>query len=295
MKMKQYLKFFALFLAVFVLASCNQQEKQLQEEVATLAEENELLRQEALEKETSINNFFESMAQIRDNLNEIKVKQNLITEETRGQDQVGQDVRKQIESDLEAISKLMEDNQRRLAELNRQLRNSNVKITEFETMVASLTSEIEEKNIEISTLRDNMNELNISNIALAETIETLEEEKMENLQIIEEKTEQLNTAYFTYGTRDELEDKVIIEKSGGVLGIGRTFLVNSEINPEFYTRLNITQVDKLQVPGKNPRLISQHPDGSYSVEMIDEEGSQIIIEDPAQFWSTTRYLVVSID
>ncbi|MEE4177772.1 MAG: hypothetical protein V2I46_09700 [Bacteroides sp.] len=293
--MKKYFKFLVLGLVVLIFASCNQREEQLEQEVATLNEELEQLRQESQEKEENIKTFFDSMAQIRDNLNEIKVKQNLITEETRGQDQVGQDVRKQIESDLEAISKLMEDNKRRLAELNRQLRNSNVKITEFETMVASLTSEIEEKNIEISTLRDNMNELNISNMALAETIETLEEEKMENLQIIEEKTEQLNTAYFTYGTRDELEDKVIIEKSGGILGIGRTFLVNSNINSEYFTRLNITQVDKLQVPGKNPRLISQHPDGSYSVEIIDEEGAQIVIEDPAQFWSTTRYLVVSID
>ena len=282
-------------LAVFVMASCNQREEQLEQEVATLNEELEQLRLESQEKEENIKMFFESMEQIRENLNEIKVKQNLITEETRGQDQVGQDVRKQIESDLEAISNLMEDNRRRLADLNRQLRNSNVKITEFENMVASLTSEIEEKNVEISTLRDNLNELNISNMALAETIEKLEEEKAENLQIIEEKTEQLNTAYFTYGTRDELVDKVIIEKSGGVLGIGRTFLVNSEINPEYFTRLNITQVDKLQVPGKNPRLISQHPDGSYVLEMVDEEGAQIIIEDPAQFWSTTRYLVVSID
>ncbi|MBW6498589.1 MAG: hypothetical protein K0B09_09390 [Bacteroidales bacterium] len=293
--MKQYFKFFALVLAVFVLASCNQQEKQLQQEVAELNAELEQLRQETLEKEENINTFFESMAQIRDNLTEIKVKQNLITEETRGQDQLGQDVRKQIESDLEAISNLMEDNRRRLAELNRQLRNSNVKITEFESMVASLTSEIEEKNIEIAMLRDSMHEMNISNVALAETIERLEEENTEKLQVIEEKTEQLNTAYYTYGTRRDLEEKVIIERSGGVLGIGRTFLVNSNINRDYFTRLNITHVDKLQVPGKNPRLISKHPEGSYVLQSLEEEGSQIIIEDPDQFWSTTRYLVVSID
>jgi septal ring factor EnvC (AmiA/AmiB activator) len=293
--MKQYFKFFALVLAVLIMASCNQQEKQLQQEVATLNEELEQLRQESLEKEENINMFFESMAQIRDNLTEIKVKQNMITEETRGQDQLGQDVRKQIESDLEAISNLMEDNRRRLAELNRQLRNSNVKITEFESMVASLTSEIEEKNIEIAMLRDNMNELNISNVTLAQTIEKLEEENTERLQVIEEKTEQLNTAYFTYGTRRELEDKVIIEKSGGILGIGRTFMVNSNVNREYFTRLNISQVDRLQMPGKNPRLISKHPDGSYVVETSEDEGVQIIIEDPAEFWSTTRYLVVSID
>jgi outer membrane murein-binding lipoprotein Lpp len=83
--MKQYFKFFALVLAVLVMASCNQQEKQLQQEVATLNEELEQLRQESLEKEENINMFFESMAQIRDNLTEIKVKQNMITEETLGQ------------------------------------------------------------------------------------------------------------------------------------------------------------------------------------------------------------------
>jgi myosin heavy subunit len=294
--MKSVLKISVFLIAAFVMVSCNQKQlEQQQDEIALLNHENETLRQEAIEKEENLNEFFESMAQIRDNLNEIKVRQNLITEETRDKEQLGQDVRKQIDEDLAMISKLMDDNRQRLASINRQLRDSNIKIDEFEKLVASLTVEIEERNVEISMLRDNMNELNIHNEALAETINKLEEETQEQWNVIEQKTEQINTAYFVYGTRRELQDNEIIDRQGGVLGIGRTSVVNSNVKTDYFTRVDITQVESVEVPGKKLRLVSVHPEDSYLVETSDEQASQIIIEDPEKFWSNTRYLVVSID
>ena len=294
--MKSVLKISVFLIAAFVMVSCNQKQlEQQQDEIVLLNNENETLRQEALEKEENLNEFFESMAQIRDNLNEIKVRQNLITEETRDKDQIGQDVRKQIDEDLAMISKLMDDNRKRLASINRQLRDSNIKIEEFEKLVASLTVEIEERNVEISTLRDNMNELNIHNEALAEAINKLEEETQEQWNVIEQKTEQINTAYFVYGTRKELQENEIIDRQGGVLGIGRTSVVNSNVKTDYFTRVDITQVESVEVPGKKLRLVSVHPEDSYFVDSSDEQASQIIIEDPDKFWSNTRYLVVSID
>lgn len=295
-KIQSIFKISLVMIAMLVIASCNQQQLQSQEEeIAHLNEENEMLRQTAAEKEAHLNEFFEAMGHIRDNLNEIKVRQNLISEETRDRDQIGPDARQQIEDDLKLISDLMEDNRRRLAALNRQIRDSNVKIEEFETLVASLTSEIEERNIEISQLRDSMNELNIYNTELTATIDRLEEENIEKLQVIEEKTEQLNTAWYVFGTRKELQEQEIIDRQGGILGIGRTSVVSSDVNTEYFTRVNILQVDKVTVPATSLKLVSTHPKDSYFVETTEEEGAQIVIEDPEKFWSNTRYLVVSID
>ncbi len=291
--MKLFVKLSVIALVAVIMTSCNQ--KELEAEIATLSEENEMLRQKAEDKDASLSEFFESMAQIRDNLREIKVRQNLITEETRDREQIGEDVREQIETDLELISNLMEDNRRRLATLNRQIRDSNVKIEEFENIVASLTSDIEDRNTEIIAMRKNIHELNLSNESLAATIDKLEEENTEKLKVIEEKVEQLNTAYYVFGTRRELQEQEIIDRQGGILGLGRTSVVNSNASKDYFTRLDITQVEKVMIPASKLKLVSPHPVESYIIETNEEDISQIVIENPEKFWSNTRYLVVSVD
>ncbi len=293
--MREFLKISVFVMAGFVMVSCNQKQLEMQEEqIATLEQENQMLREEAQEKEATVNEFFESLTQIRENLNEIKVRQNLISEETRDKDNIGQDVKTQIESDLAAINDLMEDNRKRLAALNRQLRNSNVKIEEFEGMVASLSSDIQTKDSEINQLREDMHNLNLSNESLAATIDELEEENTQKLNELEQKTEQLNTAYYVIGTRKELKNQDIIDRTGGLLGLGRTTVVKSNVDTASFTRVDITEMEEVNVPGKRANLLSLHPEGSYVVEN-SEDSTRIIIENPAQFWSNTRYLIVSVE
>ncbi len=293
--MREFLKITVFVLAGFVMVSCNQKKLEMQEEqITTLEQENQMLREEALEKEVTVNEFFESLAQIRGNLNEIKVRQNLISEETKDKENIGQDVRTQIESDLAAINDLMEDNRKRLASLNSQLRNSNVKIEEFEGMVSSLSTDIENKDSEITQLREEMHNLNLSNESLTATIDELEVVNTQNLSELEQKTEQLNTAYYVVGTNKELRDQEIIDRTGGLLGLGRTTVVKSNVDKESFTRVDITEMEEVNVPGNKANLLSLHPEGSYIVENGDDT-TRIIIEDPAKFWSNTRYLIVSVE
>lgn len=294
--MKNYIKISVFVLAGLFMVSCNQKQVEQQEqEISHLSEENERLRVQAEEQTSSLNEFFESMAQIRENLNEIKVKQNLISEGTRDKDNIGEDMRAQIEQDLKAISNLMDDNRKKLASLNRQVKDSNVKIAEFENIVAGLSDEIEQRNIEISAMRDNIHQMIISNEALAATIEQLEEDRTEKQQVIEEKTELLNTAYYVFGTRQELRDQEIIDRKGGLLGLGRTTVVKSNLSKDHFNKLDISQIEQVYIPGKNPSLLSLHPADSYVVETNEEGTSMIFIEKPVEFWSNTRYLIVSID
>jgi len=292
----KYLKISVFLIAGLVMISCNQGKlEEQQQKISQLEQENEMLRLETIEKESNLNEFFATMGQIRSNLNEIKVRQNLISEETRDSENLGQDVKSQIEDDLKVISKLMDDNRARIASLNRQLRQSNVKIEEFEKLVASLTAEVSERNNEIAMLRDDMNRLNISNDQLATSIEKLEEENAGILALVEQKTDQLNAGWFVFGTRRELRDQQIINRTGGLLGIGKTTVVNSDASKDNFTRIDITRVDKFTIPGKKANLLSLHPNGSYKVEFENEDSATIVIEDREKFWSNTRYLVVSTD
>jgi cell division protein FtsB len=288
--MKNYIKLPLVLFVILIFASCNRGQLERQEQqIADLEQQNQQLREEANEKEAAMNEFFEGMLQIRENLTEIKIRQNLITEEARDQENLGQNVRMQIESDLAAINDLMEDNRRRLANLNRQLRNSNVRIEEFELMIADLTSDIENRDSEITRMRQNLEQMQQSNEVLASTIDLLEEEKGTMV-------EQLNTAWYVYGSERELREHAIIDRRGGLLGIGRTTVIRRNLNTEHFSRLDISEVDELEIPATNPNLLSPHPAESYSIEPNGEDGtSRLIIEDPEQFWSYTRFLVVGTD
>lgn len=294
--MEKYLRIIVFVLAGMLLFSCNKKKVEMQDQIITeLSEENEALRQEALEKENVINDFFESLNQIRENLNEIKVRQNLISEETRDRENIGQNTRHQIDADLAAINDLMEDNRKRLAQLNRQVGASNVKIKEFENLIASLTTELEDKNIELTHLRANLEELNTSHEVLTQTITVLEEQNYEKQTELENKTDRLNTAWYIFGTRKELRDQEIIDLHGGLLGIGRTPVINSNYNIDNFTRVNIEDVDRVTVPGKSVNVLSLHPNDSYIVEDDGQNNTTIYIEDPDKFWSNTKHLIVSVE
>jgi hypothetical protein len=282
-----------IVILAFFMVSCSQQ--QLKEENAFLKEINEDLRMEARQREADFNDFFDSMASILDNLNMIKVRQNIISEGSRQEDMLGMDFKAQIDSDLEIINELLEDNRNRMAELNRQLGRSNLRLKEFEAMVGNLTKDIEDKNKEIAVLRESMSHLSHSNQMLTKQIDNLEEQNIKKNNIIELQNQALNTAWFIFGTRKELQQMEVIERKGGVLGIGRTFSVNNDLNKGHFTRVNILDVDSVYIQGKNPTVLSVHPQDSYYISADGEGGFQLIIEDPGSFWDTTRYLVVSVD
>lgn len=294
--MKRIVNIAVFMISVMVLASCNQKKLENQQsQIDSLRLANEALIQQNTEKEANLTEFFETMAQIRSNLDEIKARQNIISNQTGGTEQVTADMRQNINNDLTAIGKLMDDNRRRINSLNRQLRESNVKVGELEKIVASLTLEVEARNVEIAQLRENMNQLNIHNQALTEAIEKLDRENREQMGLIADKTEQLNTAYFTYGTRRQLLDQEIIVRQGGVLGLGRTTAVNSNASKDLFTRIDVTQVETFDIPSDKLQIVSTHPTGSYQINPIDDQSSQIVVTDRTQFWSNTRYLVVNIE
>jgi septal ring factor EnvC (AmiA/AmiB activator) len=294
--MKKYMRVMLFVLVSILLFSCNKKRIEMQEQIiAELGHENDSLRRESQEKENVINDFFESLNQIRENLNEIKVRQNMISEETRDQDNIGQNTRQQIDVDLAAINELMEDNRKRLAQLNRQLGTSNVKIKEFEVLIASLTTELDDKNIELNNLRASLEELNTTREVLAQTIEVLEEQNYEQQAQLEQRINQLNTAWYIFGTRRELREQQIINLQGGLLGIGRRPVINSDYSTDKFTRVNIEEVDRVVVPGKSVNVLSLHPNDSYIIEDDGRNNTTIYIEDPDKFWSNTKHLIVSVE
>ncbi len=275
----------------FFFASCGQNN---QEEVERLQQENLELKEQISTSEGTFNEFFGALNQIEENLALIKEKENIISQGTQNDLEGRTDKMEQINEDIRLIGELMEKNRQLINRLNRDIRNSNVKVAEFEKMVARLNEQILEKEVEIEGLREELGRMNLRVDYLTATVDTLQEVARQRGQIIEEKTSEMNTAYYTMGSRRELRDWGIITREGGFLGLGRTNKLRPDFDHSNFTRIDITQTREITVAGRDPLFITTHPEGTWEYK-VEDEVTYLLILDPAKFWSASRYLVIEIE
>ena len=89
-----------------------------------------------------------------------------------------------------------------------------------------------------------------------------------------------------FGTKSELKEQNIL-KGGEVL---RT----NNFNKDYFTKIDI-RVDKvIRLYSKSARLMTTHPEGSYSLDKDAQGQYTLRITDPARFWSVSKYLVITV-
>jgi peptidoglycan hydrolase CwlO-like protein len=301
-------KLFLLMLipAMLMTVSCNN----MKEENARLKAKNDSLLALGFQKDTTVMEFVRAFNDIQSNLDSIKLKENIISQNTNGGTEVQTNAREQITGDINAIYLMLQKNRDMVASLRAKLKKSesglagaNIKIAELEKMIDNLTMSIETKDAEISQLKDQLGKLNIKVQDLGNqvtnlntNVENLSAENKAKQQAIEEKTAALNTAYYVVGTTKELKEKKIIDKSGGFIGIGRSKTVTEDFDKTYFTKADITSLNEISIFKKKAVLLTNHPAGSYKFEGADKKSvDKLVILDYTEFWSRSKYLVIIAD
>ena len=292
--------------AMLMTVSCNN----MKEENARLKAKNDSLLALGFQKDTTVMEFVRAFNDIQSNLDSIKLKENIISQNTNGGTEVQTSAREQITGDINAIYLMLQKNRDMVASLRAKLKKSesglagaNIKIAELEKMIDNLTMSIETKDAEISQLKDQLGKLNIKVQDLGNqvtnlntNVENLSAENKAKQQAIEEKTAALNTAYYVVGTTKELKEKKIIDKSGGFIGIGRSKTVTEDFDKTYFTKADITNLTEISIFKKKAVLLTNHPAGSYKFEGADKKTvDKLVILDYTEFWSRSKYLVIIAD
>lgn len=278
-----------LILPLFV--ACNQKE------LKQLREQNQQLTSMAKQKDSTINDFIESLNTIEENLEIIKKKETIIAVNSENPNQ---SQKQKIASDLTSINNLLEQNRMKIEDLQKKLNNSYYQNSKLRKLTDRLRAELDLKASEIAALNEKVAKLNIEvdnlNGKVTElngTVLALNTENETKTKLIEEQIEELNTAFYVCGTSRELQEKKVITKDGGFIGIGRTSVLNEDFNKNEFKKIDITKTTTIPVTGKKISLVTSHPSNSYKVEGVDKvEG--ITILDPAEFWKSSKYLVVAV-
>lgn len=258
--------------------------------------------EDAMRERDSIEDaLVETMDEINRNLDVIREKQGLISLHSTSEDI---SKKNEILHNISIINDLIENNRRKIDELTIQAsklgkeKNALAKIADQmrqriqkqEEEIENLKAQLQAESYKVEDLNRRLDEALSDNEALQAETQLL-------LKGNAELDKNLNLAWFTYGTKEQLEEKNLIEKKGGIFGLGsKESLTNAYFkNKGLFTELDIRQTKTIPVQGKKPKLLTTHPQDSYEWQETKEgEYHQLIIKEPEDFWSTSRFLVVEV-
>jgi len=265
--------------------SCGGSEEESNPVADSLSMVNGELSGKLTEKEAAIQEFVNSFNEIQDNLNAIKEKEKIVSKTSASGDVKSKE--QQIQEDIQAIYDLIAQNKNRIGSLTSKLKKANSKISGLEEMIANLQAQIDAKDNEIAELKSQLEAKNIELSNITMNLEVVEEESAS-------KTDKLNTAYYTFGTKKELIEKGVLTKEGGFIGIGKSTKLKDDFNKEYFTKIDISKVEYINIGAKTAKLITNHPSNSY--KLVGEKNvERIDIIKSEEFWSNSKYLVMVIE
>ncbi|MEO5571359.1 MAG: hypothetical protein ABIT08_01170 [Bacteroidia bacterium] len=262
-------------------------------EIAQLNKEKDSLMSVSYTKDQTINDFLGSFTEIQGNLSEITKKEQALAVNTNSNPEMIKTSKDVIKSQIQDIKSLMEESKTKLEEMSSRLKRSNVKNAKFEKMIATLNEQIAQKDKDITSLNDQIASLNTSVATLKTSVDDLTVKNDVSTKMIEDQTTKLNTAYVAVGSSKQLSEKKVVARHGGILGIGKTTAMVPNVNQEAFNTIDITKTNSIPLNVKDAKLVSAHPSDSYKIERTtDKKVSELVITDPAKFWSESKYLVV---
>lgn len=246
-------------------------------------------------RDSTLNDWLQTFTQIENDLNALKQKENLITINNSDNVEFTVTRKEQILSDIRSISLRLDENRKKLASLNSQLKNSGREIKGLQEMIAGLESKLQERQTEIAALTATVNERDIEIDELNVIASDLRTTVTEKEELISTQVAEMNKAYLAAGSFRDLKEMGIVSKDGGFLGIGRTESLVNDITDSLFSQIDISQLKHIPVNSRDAKLITEHPTSSYEfVREGDDKIAHIEIKDPAQFWKISRYAVVEL-
>ena len=282
-------KLAVLFVCAAMLASCDGFKGGSKD----LKAENDSLLMELNQRNAELDDMMGTFNEVQEGFRKIKAAESRVDLQRGTITENSASAKQQIASDIEFISKQMEENKAQIAKLQAQLKNSNYNSTQLKKAVEALTAElnakqqrIEELQTELASKNIRIQELDAAVSDLSVAKETLTAENEAKAKTVAEQEKSLNAAWFVFGTKSELKAQKILQ-SGDVLK-------SADFNKDYFTQIDIRTTKEIKLYSKRAELLTTHPSGSYELVKDDKGQLTLKITNPTEFWSVSRYLVIQV-
>ena len=280
-------KILCMALCAVVLVGCDFTNKREQE----LTAQKESLIKQLNEKNVALEQALSSIAKIQEGfqvINEAEGRVNLQTQAAEGVTDA-----ERMKEDILFIQQKMEENRKQMAALEKKLKASGAENANLRKVLANLQKELDVKVARIAALQAELAEKNIRIAELDKAVETLTHD-VNTLQqtsdaqqdVIERQVVDLNKAWYVYGTSKELKEQNIL-KGGDVMA-------SSDFNKNNFTEIDVRVDRVLPLYAKHAKLLTVHPEGSY--EFVKDADKQLTLKVLYRdaFWSVSRHMIIQV-
>ena len=254
-----------------------------------LTQQLDSLRQVIAQKDNEINDVVGTFNDIEQGFREISEAQGRVTVAQSGEGSGSAD---RIRENMQFIQSTMQQNRELINKLRQQLRESTINGEQLKRTIDNLTRQLEEKDAQLRSLREELlaKEIHIVELdetiaGLSEDVSSLREESSAKSETINSQDRKLNQAWFVFGTKKELkEQKILVD--GKVL--------QDNFNKSYFTQIDIRVDKEIKLYSRDAEILTSHPAGSYSLTRDANKQYVLRITRPEKFWSTSKYLVVLV-
>jgi chromosome segregation ATPase len=291
---------FSLVILLVLMASCGKRSADYQ----ALKAQNDSLQNAKLKLQDEVDGYFSAMNEIEQNIEKIKSTQNSISVQPVGQEMTD-DVRTKIKEDMSYLNEMLQTNKDELDRLKAKLRKSGFRSTELEQTISRLSKSLEEESSKVAELQVQLSQKDSLITQLSSSVNDMGK-NIEDLSVnvkekdtkikekeskIKEQEETIHTAWYVFGTRKELKEQRIIT-SDGLFSSQR--VLQSDFNKNYFVRIDARNTKSIPLYSTRAKILTTHPKSSYTLEK--ENGNFILlIVEPNQFWSVSKYLVVEVE
>ena len=276
---------------MLVIAGCDNR----QAEIDSAKRSSDSLASIINERDNSINEFLASFNEIESNLDSVAHKQDAINVNVEKPGELKATARERINQNIASINELMDKNRQKIADLTRKLKSSGGKIKEFEKMIQTLNDQIAQKDSELADLNTKLANLNTQVAQLQTSVDTLTNVSASQKRTIEDQTATLHTAYYVVGKSKDLQNMKVINRTGGLLGIGKSPALAPNVDNSKFNKIDYVVTNNIPIGSSSAKLVTSHPADSYTLNTENKKVVSLQITNPEKFWSASKYLVVVKD
>jgi len=296
-----------LILTALFAGACNQGK------IDELQRKNKALAESTQAQDSMLSEFMNAFNTFEDNLASIRNRENLIAM-NNDDPELRVDGKEQIIEDIQAINELLDQNRQIIDDLNERIQKAEGRAPEYRRMVGVLKKQLEEKDTQIASLKEDLSNMSFTVASLNSKIDTLNlvasnlridsraqteritsQDSLISMQRdrIDGQIADLNTAYYIKGSYKELKNKNILTKTGGFIGIGKIKQLIPDFDESGFTKIDITEINSIPVDdSRKVEIMTSHPSDSYMIAAEDKRVERIEITNPDKFWKSSKYLVI---
>lgn len=272
-------KTITLFLSLLaIITSCENGPKR-----AKLINDNDSLRNVITQRDAALDEMIHSINLIEEGFRSINEAQGRVNLDATINEKSATD---RLHEDITFISNTLAKNKEEIERLKKQLDKSQSGSKQLKKMIENLQAQLLEKGREIENMQALLAEKNIHIEELDKAVANLTKQTKADAQTILQQEGELNTVWYAIGTKRELKNENILD-SGEVLR-------ENDANMDYFTKADMRELTSINTYAKSAKLLTSHPESSYTLVRDENKMYTLKITDPKAFWSISRYLVIQV-